>query len=201
MSLNLDLLNGLLMAFISLFVAVDPPGLLPIVEGLLAGADQPRRRRVLARSIMVALVVGVLFLFLGRAVLQMLGITEGDFKVAGGVLLFVIALKDMLSDQQAGINPEELGAVPLGVPLIVGPATLTSLLILSEHHGMGLTLVALVANLAVVGVLLWLGGWLTRLLGNEGAKVMSKVSHLLLAAFAVMMIRLGVIDIITQVDG
>ena len=193
--------NNLLMAFITLFVAVDPLGLMPVAEGLMAGTSAAKRRRVIIHGVAAAFIVGVGFLFLGEAVLRFLGITVGDFKVAGGVLLFVLALKGLISNEEAKVDPEELGAVPLGVPLIVGPAVLTSLIVLYGHYGLAATMTAFIANLIITGVVLWAGQLLMKLLGSEGAGVMSKISNLLLAAFAVMMIRLGIQDIIAAIKG
>ena len=194
-------LSNLMMAFITLFVAIDPIGLTPVAEGFFAGLDDKKRRRILFHGLAAAFIVGIGFLFLGEAILGYLGIGVGDFKVAGGILLFALALKDMVTSEKNSVDPEELGAVPLGVPLIVGPGAVTSLIVLSAHYGFMATLVAFVTNLIVVGVMLWLSKALARLLGGEGAKVLSKVANFLLAAFAVLMIRLGILDIIASARG
>jgi len=190
-----------LTAFLTLFVAVDPIGLIPLVEGFFAGTDSKRRNHVLITSVAAALIVGILFLFLGKYVLEKLGIGVGDFKVAGGVLLFILALRAMITGEQDKVELDSLGAVPIGVPLIAGPATLTSLIILTDHYGYGISLVAYIVNVFIAGIVLAAGRKLTSIFGKDGASVLSKVAMLLLAAFAVMMIRVGIVDIIREIEG
>jgi multiple antibiotic resistance protein len=115
--------------------------------------------------------------------------------VAGGCLLFLIATLDLTSGTKSARRVDTLGAVPLGVPLIVGPAVLTTSLMLVDVHGLGATLSALVLNLVLaVGVLLTADFW-NRLLGTTGSAVLSKVASLILAVIAVMMIRRGLLGI------
>jgi len=116
--------------------------------------------------------------------------------VAGGVLLFIIATLDMTTGTKFARRVETLGAVPLGVPLIVGPAVLTTSLMLVDVHGLTATLAAVVLNLLLaVGILLSADFW-NRILGQTGSQAISKVASLILAAIAVMMIRRGIFGII-----
>lgn len=181
-------------AFIPLFVAVDAIGILPMFLNLTEGLDKKRLRAVTIQSVLTALGAGVVFLLGGKAVLALLGITIADFMVAGGVLLFTLALRDLLTFEKhrAAIDPESIGPVPVGVPLIVGPAVLTTGIILMDQQGHIVTLAALCANVLIAGVVLWFSTLLLRVLGTTGAKVISKLASLLLAAFAVMMVRKGV---------
>lgn len=183
------------MVFVPLFVAVDAIGILPIFLGLVEGVPQADRRRVVKQSFFTALVVAVGFTLLGRSLFYFLGITVSDFMVAGGTLLFIIATLDLTSGTKYARRVDTLGAVPLGVPLIVGPAVLTTSLMLVDVHGLSATLSALVLNLVLaVGILLTADFW-DRLLGMTGSAVLSKVASLILAAIAVMMIRRGLLGI------
>ncbi len=191
--------------FVPLFVAVDALGTLPIYMGMVQGLERRRVRRVLAQSLLTAIIVAVSFLALGTGFLQLLGITVADFMVAGGVLLFVIAMADLLSSTRAqgvgvatGHDIETVGAVPLGVPLIAGPALLTTSLLLLQQHGFWPTGSAIVVNIAIAGALFFSGDFLGRLLGKAGSKIISKISNLLLAAVAVMIVRKGIVMIFTQ---
>lgn len=186
------------LCFVPLFVAVDAFGVLPMFMGLTQGIADPIRRRVVYISVGTAAAVALAFIAAGAAVLDLLGATLADFMVAGGVLLFIIAMSDLLSDdkRQRRVDPESIGAVPLGVPLITGPAVLTTSLLLLREHGPVPTVAAVLLNIVIVGVVFLFAGGITRLLGATGAKVISKIASLLLAAIAVMMVRKGVFILI-----
>jgi multiple antibiotic resistance protein len=182
------------LCFVPLFVAVDAIGVLPMFMSLTEGLESPALRRVIYQSVVTATVVGVSFLVVGKAILELLGITVGDFMVAGGSLLFVISVSDLLRAEkvQRRVDPEGLGAVPLGVPLITGPAVLTTSILLLNEHGIVLTAAALVPNVLIAGVVFYFAEAINRGLGNAGAKTVSKIASLLLGAIAVMMVRKGV---------
>ena len=185
-------MQGFWLAFIPLFVAVDAVGVVPIFLGLADGIDEPARRQLVADATLAAGAVGLGFIFLGDAVLQFLGVTVGDFQVAGGVVLLVLSIYDLLHPEtplrQSGAR---LGVVPLGVPLIVGPAVLTTLLTVARTRGYLVTLVAFVLNLAIVWAALRWASLLGRLLGEAGARAVAKVFALILAAIGVTFIRRG----------
>lgn len=180
--------------FVPLFVAVDAIGVLPLYMNLTEGVDKPSLRKIIVQSVITALAVGLAFLVFGRFVLRFLNISVADFMIAGGVLLFVISLKDLLSAEKGQhiVDHESLGAVPLGVPLIVGPAVLTSILLLTDQHGIFPTIAATVANVLIAGLVFLVSDHIYKFLGKVGAKIVSKVACLLLASIAVMMIRKGI---------
>lgn len=187
-----------ILCFVPLFVAVDALGVLPLFIALTGGLPPSQQRRVIIQSLVTASAVAFIFLAAGPAVLALLNITVPDFMVAGGILLLVISLSDLLTGEkrQRIVDPETLGAVPLGVPIITGPAVLTTSVLLANVHGMTLTALALLANLGIAGILFWFAQPITRLLGNAGTMILSKIASLFLATIAVMLIRKGVIDII-----
>ncbi len=158
-------MHGFWLAFIPLFVAVDAVGVVPIFLGLAEGIDEAARRQLVADATLAAGAVGLGFIFLGDAVLQ-----------------FLTPLR------QSGAR---LGVVPLGVPLIVGPAVLTTLLTVARTHGYLVTLVAFVLNLAIVWAALRWAALVGRLLGDAGARAVAKVFALILAAIGVTFIRRG----------
>ena len=191
-------MTGFWLCFLPLFVAVDAVGVLPIFMALTEGLDTARTRRVALQSVLTAAVVALLFVALGKLVLDFLGVTVADFLIAGGVLLFAISLSDLLAveKRRRWTAAEGLGAVPLGVPLIVGPAVLTTTIVLLGEHGAGPTVAAMLANIGVAGVVFWLSGPLSRFLGKAGSRTLSKLAALLLAAIAVRMVRKGVLMMI-----
>ena len=173
-------------------MAMDPIGLVPLFVGMTDGIAPARRQRVAHQATLTAALVAVGFMFLGRAVFHALGITVGDFKMAGGLILLVLAARDLLrTDNKTPPLAEDFGVVPLGLPLIVGPATLTTLLILLDLVGTVYTLAALVANLALVVLAFQFSDRLARWIGLTGMRAISKIISLLLAAIAVSMIRRG----------
>lgn len=181
------------LCFVPIFIAVDIPGVLPIFLGLTQGVERERVRKIIVQSTATAAVVALLFLWIGQGVFALLGVTVADFMVAGGALLFIIAVGDLLTHQKRlrQVDPEDLGPVPLGVPLIVGPAVLTSSILLANEYGLGWTSLAIVANIALVAVAFMQVQSLHRWVGDAGTKVLSKLSSLLLASIAVMIVRKG----------
>lgn len=192
------MIHAFFLCFVPLFVAVDAVGVLPFFLSLTATAPVAQRRRIVLQSVLTAVLVALIFLWLGQAVLRLLGITVQDFMIAGGLLLFVIAMRDMLTlDVRRGVvDLESLGVVPIGVPLITGPAVLTTSLLLLNEQGAAPTALAIVVNIALAGGILAGAGLLYKVLGNAGTRAVSKIASLLLAAIAVMMVRKGVVQLI-----
>lgn len=188
------------LCFVPLFVAVDAIGILPIFLGLTAGLSRVERQRIVRQSVATATVVGIGFLFLGQGVLRLLGITVSDFMIGGGLLLLALAMLDLLTVAKQSYSPdkETLGAVPIGVPLICGPAVLTTTLLLANQFGWLWTTMALVSNLLLAGLILAHASYLEDLLGHAGSRTISKVVCVILAAFAVMMIRKGIFGVIAE---
>jgi multiple antibiotic resistance protein len=186
------MLQKFFLAFIPVFVAIDPIGLVALYMGLAANASPDQRRRQAALGIVTALCVAVGFVFLGQIIFDALGITDADFQVAGGLILLALAGRELLSlgpsDHRGG---DEFGIVPLGMPLIAGPALLTALLVLVDSVGVVFTLVSLLVNLALVAVAFWNADRFARWMGMQGLRGVSKIVALLLAAIAVSLIRRG----------
>lgn len=185
-------LEKFLLAFIPLFVAIDPIGLVAIYLGLGGHAERKRRQHEGALALITSLAVSIGFIFLGKVIFQALGITVSDFQVAGGLILLGIAVRELLDlgerNRYAG---ESFGVVPLGMPLIAGPALLTALLLLVDTVGILYTVLALLINLLLVGFAFRYADHFTRWMGPQGLKGVSKLISLLLAAIAVSLIRRG----------
>ncbi|OHB79810.1 MAG: hypothetical protein A2Z25_07705 [Planctomycetes bacterium RBG_16_55_9] len=186
------MLNNILLSFIPLFVAVDAIGILPIFVSLTEVLDQKARTKVIVQSMLTAAGLAIGFVLIGKLVFKFLGITMGDFMIAGGVILFCLAIIDMVgTTKKRRIPGRELGVVPLGTPLIAGPAVLTTSMVLASQYGMIPTIVSILVNILFAGLLFRLSSWLMKFLGEVGTKALSKITSLLLAAIAVMLIRKG----------
>lgn len=196
--MNIELL---ILTFIPVFVAVDALGIIPVFIPLVQGLSKPEKLKIIKDSVITALVISIAFIFIGKALFRLLGVTVSDFKVAGGALLFILAVTDILMPEKPMniLSTKTLGIVPLGTPLIVGPAVLTTALVLRDLYGVGPTLVSVALNISLAGLLLSVADIVIRLFGEGGSKAISKVFSLLLAAIAVMLIRNGLTDIITTV--
>ena len=186
------MIHKFFVAFIPIFVAIDPIGLVAMFVGLAGNASREHRQREGFIGIFTALCVSVGFVFLGKIIFTALGITVADFQVAGGLILLGLAGRELLNISPADREAtNDFGVVPLGMPLIAGPALLTALLILVDTVGLIFTLFSMVVNLALVAVAFWNADLVARWMGRQGLRGVSKIVALLLAAIAVSLIRRG----------
>jgi len=188
------MVKNIFLAFIPLFVAVDAIGVLPIFVSLTEEYSEKEKIKVIFESIVTAICLAVGFIFLGKAVFRFLNITIGDFMVAGGALLFCIAITDIMNPTtKRRIPSSELGFVPLGTPLITGPAVLTTSLIIIQEYGLIPTVISVLSNVILAGIIFQQSRILIKVLGESGTRALSKIMSLLLAAIAVMMMRRGIV--------
>lgn len=184
------------LCFVPLFVALDAIGVLPIFISLTEGYDTRRLRLIILESVGTAAIVALAFLAFGPSLLRYLGITVADFMIAGGILLLAISLTDLLTGEkkQRQTDQDTFGAVPLGVPLLSGPAVLTTCVLLADAYGKMTTGAAVIVNMAVAAGIFRFAQPITRWLGQSGTKTISKIASLLLASIAVMLIRKGILS-------
>lgn len=187
-------------SFLPLFVAINLPGLLPIYLSLTEGFSDAQRRRLRLQAVITAGAVAALILFAGQVIFRVMGITVNDLRVGGGLILLTLSIADLIfgdfrrRDPRDGMDESSsVGIVPLAIPLIVGPAAITTILVSQQSNGYLPTFVSLAVNLLLVFVGLWAGPLITRVVGNAVAKAVAKVASLFLAAIAVAMIRAGVV--------
>jgi multiple antibiotic resistance protein len=191
--------QNFLFAFTSMFVALDIIGLIPIYFSLTREMNLPQRNRIVNQSILVALGVALIFVAFGQSLFRELGISIFDFKIAGGIVLLLISLADLLGGPESVQKSSgSTGIVPLAVPLITGPAMLTTLVLQVASHGYWLTIGALFLNYAFAWIMLRKCDVVQRKIGRDGTVVLSKIAALLLAAIAVSMVRAGVFEAITD---
>lgn len=186
------------LSFVPLFVAVNAVGVLPLFMNLTEGLDERTIRKIILQSMITALIVALAFLAVGTAILRLLGIRVADFMIAGGTLLFVISIQDILTVEKKPytVDLESMGAVPIGVPLITGPAVLTTSLILLNEHSLFITSLAIISNILIAGGVFSIEPFINRIIGKTGSKTISKITSLLLMAIGVMIVRRGVAQFI-----
>jgi len=189
----------LLLSFTAIFVALDIIGTLPLYASMTRGMSEQAKRKTLNTSALVAFVVAVVFLFIGERIFAWLHIALFDFKVAGGLVLLLISLADLLGKHEAQERGTgSTGIVPLAVPLITGPGVLTTLILQVNTFGALITMIATVLNYLLAWYFLLKSDRVTRAIGNDGTTVISKIASLLLAAIAVAMIRSGIFEAIRE---
>ncbi|MFT6450873.1 MAG: multiple antibiotic resistance protein [Halocynthiibacter sp.] len=195
-------LQALVTAFFTMFVIIDPIGLAPLFVALTQGADSAHRRAIALRAVGVAFLVLILFALFGEAVLGFAGISMSAFKIAGGVLLFLTAL-DMLFERRAARRgnqahsgeadtADDPSVFPLATPLIAGPGSIASIILLTNEADGPLEFIAVIgvlcAVLALVLIFFLAGGLLARILGTTGINVVTRLLGMLLAALSVQFV-------------
>jgi multiple antibiotic resistance protein len=193
----IDIINNILLSFIPIFVAVDAFGILPMFFSLTRDISQKERTKVIIQSMITAIALSIGFVLLGKIVFKLLGIEMGDFMIAGGAILFSLAIIDIVNPAKSRRSPiSELGAVPIGTPLIAGPAVLTTSMLSISEYGIPATVISLIINILLAGAVLRSSDFLIKALGEAGSKALSKIASLLLAAIAVMLMRKGIMQFI-----
>ena len=194
--MNYDITNFLL-ALIPVFVAMDAIAVLPIFLSMVEGMPPDDKKIIIKQSVITAFLISVCFLAVGKFIFSALGITVADFKIAGGIVLLVLAINDLLFPEKTRrFQGSSIGVVPLGMPLIVGPGVLTTIIILVDTYGYLPALFSILVNLFIVWLAFNKSDAIMKLLGENGAKGFSKVMSIFLAAIAVMMIRRGIFELI-----
>jgi len=181
-----------------LFLVMDPVGNIPVFLTTLKQVEQRRRTRVVLRELLIALLVLVFFLFFGRSVLAALQVSQPALTIAGGIILFLIAVRMIFSisgSEMFGKNPQgEPFIVPLAIPLVAGPSAITTVLLLNTRDpGLWLEwLVALVVAWVVSALILLAASSLARYLGERVLMALERLMGMLLTIIAVEMFLSGV---------
>lgn len=185
-------MKSFLICFVPLFVALDPLGAMPIYLSMTTHFPKQDRDRILFQSVLTALIISLIFLFSGETIFTLLGIKMADFQIAGGILLLIIAILDLVHPTKEQRQPNKsIGIVPIGIPLIMGPAALTTLMMLNGDYPFPLVGGALIANLALMASCLAISGKVKKIVGINGMMAFSKIISLFMAAIAIMFIRVG----------
>lgn len=198
-----DFLNMLLLTFMPLLIAIDPLSKPPFLLALTEELSTHQRNKIIHIAIVTAALVGLAFLFFGQFVLRIMGISVGAFAISGGAILFVLSINYITTGRMVETSKQEMIAiVPIGTPLIAGPATITTLLVLQNEFPLNIVLLSFAINLLIGWVILLSGSRLIKVLGEGGFKAISQVFNLLLAAIAVTMIlrgldMLGIINLVS----
>ncbi|GAB6182604.1 MarC family protein [Thermodesulfovibrio hydrogeniphilus] len=197
----MDFIKEFVLTFIPLFVAIDAVGILPIYISLVEGIPDREKKNIARQSVITAFLVSISFLFLGKFIFSLLNIRLEDFMIAGGILLLILSISDILRVKEKELTlSETLGIVPIGTPLLAGPATLTTLIILAGTYGYWIVIISLFVNLFIAWIMLEKAQLVVKVMGVHGIKAFAKVMALLLSAIAVSLIKKGFIKILETVN-
>ena len=185
-------LQHFVLTFVPLFIVIDALGILPFVISISEEMTKQERRKTINVAIITATAVGLIFLFFGQFILQIMDISVGSFAIAGGLILLVFSIKYMTTGHMVEAIKEEIVAVvPIGTPLTAGPATITTLLLLATQFPLYIVLLSFALNMFLAWGIFMMGNQFSHFLGQGGLKAISKVFSLLLAAIAVSMVING----------
>ncbi len=187
---------------VTLFFVMDPLGNIPVFNAVLSRYDARTRSKIVARELIIALVILLVFLFAGNPVMRFLGLTQPTLSLSGGILLFIIALR-MIFPLPATADEEEVAdpfIVPLAMPLVAGPSTIAILLLQSSQHPKQVwdwcasLLLAWIATTAILSF----SPWLMNALGDRGVRALERLMGMLLVMLSVQMFLNGVAQFWTQ---
>lgn len=195
--MDIDLVLSLVQVFIMLFVIMDPPGCIPIFMALTKDVSKEERERELNHAVAVASILLLLFAFLGKVVLDVLGITLNSFMIAGGILLLFIAFDLLRGEHKYGVRGgPSVGAVPLGIPLLAGPGAITAVMVIIQSYGVGFVLFAIFSAIVTTKLVLGQSERIFRIIGKVGSEVLSRVMGIIVAAIAIQFIMDGIVGMI-----
>jgi len=188
-------------AFVLLFAVTDAIGTVPIFVSLTA--DYPdHRRRIIKQAIVISTAVLVVFSLFGWLIFDIFGITLDDFRIAGGIVLFVVAVDQLNGGgfKQKGLEPSDVAAFPLATPLLAGPGAISTVIIISgPPYSPLLALVVIGCNAILAYLILSSSDWVRKFLGANGTNALSRITALLIAALAISFVVGGISNIVSSV--
>jgi len=185
-------LESFVLTFVPLVIVIDAFGSLPFFVSMSEDMTHGERSKTVHIAILTAIIVGLVFLFFGQFILNVMDISIGSFSIAGGIILLALSIRHMTLGRMVDAVKEELIAVvPIGTPLLAGPATIATLLLLATQFPLYIILISFVLNLGIAWILFMQSNRIIHFMGRGGLKAVSKVFSLLLAAIAVNMVIQG----------
>jgi multiple antibiotic resistance protein len=181
-------------AALALFIIVDPFGNIPIFVGLTKNVQDAQKKKVYNTATIVGVILLLVFAFAGTGILSLFGLSIYSFQVAGGILLLIIAIRILISGnmQENVESPESIGAVPIAIPLLVGPGAITTTIFNIQQYDTIIAILAVLVVMAATWIILRYISGVYKFLGKTGSLIIARVMALLIAAIAVQYILTGV---------
>ncbi len=176
-----------------LFVVLDPIGILPYYQTIIYRVPEEERPKILERALVAALAMLLSFAILGDYMFRLLGVTIGDFQVAAGLLLLIYAIANIFELELGSTTSSSSVAIfPLATPLLAGPGAITALIYIKYQYGLPVAILVSVVNIAIAYPIMASSSIILRLLGKHGSLFVDKFMNLILAGFAVSIMREGI---------
>jgi multiple antibiotic resistance protein len=204
----MSLASEIVTIFLTVFIVVDPFGIVPVFISLTGGLPPHKRHATVIKAVVAAFVVLCLFIFTGSAILRFLGIQPGSFFIAGGILMFIVSIDLLLgkpgrtktSDEERADAREDVSIFPLAIPMLAGPGAITTVLLyVSEEKLPGLILPVLVGSsalaLAMAGATMLLSSFFLRVLGKTGVSVIERIMGIILTGLSVQFVYDGLLKL------
>ncbi len=196
-------IDQLIQMTLMLFIVVDPLGNAPLFYWLTSDMEKARRRRIIKMSVLVATGMLVFFSLVGDLFFYYFGMTLSDFKIAGGIILFIYGLEGVLGRTEVAYiergQPESIAVVPMATPLLAGPGAIATVIYIKMSLGLAAALIAVGVNSLVALLLLLRGADLLDLLGRNGAIVLTRIIAMMLLGFSVAIIREGIVETLASI--
>jgi len=190
-------------SFVLLFSVFDVMGTVPVFLALIQDLSD-QRAAIVRDSVVIATIILLVFALAGQLVFKVLGITIDDFRIAGGIILFIIALDNLRGkiSQTRTIAAGEIAAFPLATPLMAGPGAISTVMIYANPpYGLLEIFLVILLNSVVTFLILERASWVQKALGNNGTQVFTRIVGLLIAAIGIAFIREGILGIIKSMGG
>ncbi|MGQ9759274.1 MAG: MarC family protein [Candidatus Methanomethylicaceae archaeon] len=194
----IEFVGIVLQGFVMLLVIFDPIGNVPLFHSLTATLDESKRRNIINRSVLIAMAILTFFALGGFFVFEVFKVSINDFRIAGGILLFILSIEGLLGREEARwISSEDVAVVPLATPLMAGPGAIYTVIYLMQGpYGIVVTFFAIVSNIIIQWALLVYSDRVVRIIGKTGSTIISRIMAFILSAIAVGMIREGITAIL-----
>ncbi len=190
-----DLLSGILYSFAALFVILDPLLSVPVFAAMTKGQTAAEIHKQAFIAVAVAGCLMYLFLIFNTAIFNILGLNFPAFQIAGGIILFLLGLQEALGIELGHLKGHATSAagVVIGTPLLCGPGTITTVMLLQKEYGLLIPFIAITLSLLATWIILYYADGIQRVLGDVVTDIMGKVLGMLVAAIAVKIIASGIL--------
>jgi multiple antibiotic resistance protein len=204
------MLSAFLPVFLTMFIVIDPVGLVPLYIGLTSRIPEAQRRKIVRQAIFIAFGILAVFIVLGKWLLAALGIDPGAFYIAGGIMLFIISLemlfgrpsKSKVSEREAADEGASIAVFPLAIPMLAGPGSITTIILYTGSKEsdtaqpflmIAMLFISLIVILGIVWLFLRASDYIHRLLGVTGISVFERIMGLLLSGLSVQFVYEGIV--------
>lgn len=198
LDLFIESIVNLATAILILFIIVDPLGNIPIFMNLTEKMTKNKQRKTFNTAIITCIFLLLIFAFIGQEIFSLFGVSIYSFEVAGGILLLIIAIRLLITGKIIDIDesPESIGAVPIAMPLLVGPGAITTIIFNLQQYSLLITSLAIIITFAITWIILRFANKVYYFLGKSGSLVIARVNALFIAAISIQYILVGITEFI-----